>query len=763
MPNQASSFAVAENMARTQRQRHRYALSILIAIGLSLPTTALQAESWRDLLGASGSKPASVGLSNQKNFLPVEQAFDVFAQQQGDKLQVQFRVTPGYYLYQQRFRLTTQQGKVKIGALSYDREPTWEDDPAFGRVAVFAEDVALTTTVSGQGQIQISYQGCAKAGLCYPPQRVTVPIKASSRDPAVARPDRASSSNDTFGKLIPGVDVPLRDKPAAKTPETAPSPPTVSAPAITATDLTLLTDQRRSGALPGAILLPVPADLTESGSNQAAAINALGLGLNRAPDETVNGLPFSLTVSGLPDNLTPPVLPSGEQITAAQEADGIVLTDRPSGVIESASSTLTNASLFPLSTHPWFTLAALFMTGIALSLTPCVWPMLPIVANLVARQHSLTWRRGLALASAYAVGVACSYALLGALVGAFGQQINLIGWLQQPLILLGFALVFVLLALVSFEVVQLRLPGRFAGRSGQFFDQLSQQGQQGRLAGRLGGAWITGFFSALVVSPCISAPLFGALTAVMATGSPVWGAAALFMLGLGLSVPLLVLGATEGRWLPKAGQWMHWVRQGFGLLLLGVALDLILRVWHHPGVLILAALWLFGLAFWLWQWRGRARFVALLLAALLASLGLVQVAGAISGATDPYRPLARLMPAPVLKPVATVHNLTELAALQNQYPLLLVDVTADWCRSCRINERNLFTEAPNELKLRLARLPRVMLDVTENTPASEQVLKHYQLFGPPALIFTQRGHELGRLTGEPTPAELAAALDKLGL
>ena len=738
------------------------------------PVAPAAAASWSDVLRSDSARavnaasPAAPALAGSRpSFLPADQAFDYLishkATAQGALLQVQFRVTPGYYLYQNRFRFSSTDRQLRFGTPSYSISPVTEDDPEFGKVAVFDQDVTVSVPVRGNGLIQIGYQGCAKAGLCYPPQRVSHRISgnaniAATRPPAAATTAPVTeNSGDLFGrsplvdgnsKLVQGLDVPtqtsnretaVRSQPAGRG-EAAPIGPVLGT----------------SVPQPPPLIAGSLDDRLNMAAHEAA-IHGLVLGLGRLPEQ-VSGLPFELTTgAGLSGSLAAPALPAATNLTPAQEENGIVLTARNTAAVNAASE---QAELFPLRQHFWLALLSLFGLGLVMSLTPCVWPMLPIVANLVARrQEQLNWQRGLGLATAYAIGVACSYAVLGALAGAFGQQFNLITWLQQPGVLLGFAAFYVLMGLASFEVFQLRLPGALSGRASNFFDRLSQQGQQGKWAGRTTGAWITGFFSALVVSPCISVPLAGALAAVVATGSPVIGAAALFVFGFGLSVPVMILGASEGHWLPRAGAWMHWVRQGFGLMLLGVALVLIDRVWQHPLLLVVVALWLFGLTVWLMQWKSRGRLLALALALLTAATGLLQLAGAATGSRNPYRPLSHLSDqSGAIKPLATVHSIAQLKSLQQQHPRLLVDVTADWCIACKTNERNLFEQASPALRNELTSLPRVMLDVTDTTAQSNDALRRLGLFGPPALILYRGAQETDRLLGEPTQTDLMTAL-----
>jgi thioredoxin:protein disulfide reductase len=603
-------------------------------------------------------------------FMSVDQAFGMIYRLEGRDLVLNFRVTPEHYLYQDRFKIKAPD-HVTIAEIQYNQPPSFEDDPDFGRVAVFAQDVELRTTISGQGVIplEVKWQGCAKAGLCYPPQMSKIMIHLPA------------------GK-VGGGDVPM-------------------------TQL-----ERSAGVRSIRIPMPIP---------QLSLEQQVGHG-----DVSTVPLPVPEWMIEDEDEL----ISSHSKTTAVPNSlphiDEVVVDQDP----------------FGLATYPLTGLVLLFLAGLGLAFTPCVLPMLPIVANLVARQHRRSAWHGLILAMAYSVGVACCYALLGALVALFGQQLGVVSWLQQPAILVSFAAFFVLLALVSFEVIPFRLPLGVT----TFFDRLGQRGE----AGSLLGCWLTGFASAFVVSPCVSAPLTGALLSVATVGDPLLGAAGLFMLGIGLSVPLMILGATEGRLLPQAGAWLDWVRQGFGLLLLGVALVLIGRVLDGAVMLILWAVLSMLLASWLWLWAGRAQWVTQAGAVLLALWSAILLVGAAQGQQDPWRPLADATTvAAVPVPVQTIRHLDELNQFRQQYPKLLVDVTADWCISCKIMERELFgDQQPAEL----ATWTRVKFDVTQTTAESQAALQALQLFGPPALLFYQQGQLVDRLVGEVNVTQLKAAL-----
>lgn len=664
-----------------------YALSLACA-GAAPATTA-------DGFASNVLNRVTPARASNTKFLPVEQAFGLTTADNGHALQVFFRVTAGHYLYQSRFQVLPSSG-VQVSPIQFDQNPTEENDPEFGQVKIFDRDVMLTVPYQGQGEVTLRWQGCAKAGLCYPPQDRRI-VLAATRPPVAMTADQPPLMTDPRTRL-----------------------------------------ERAAGVQSIRIPMPIPLATIEAAQVAIQSENAQpAVPSESTPSDALDGVSAAPLINSTSNSASPapnaaierPALPTAMQV---------------------------DTDPFRLAEHPLTALALLFLAGLALAFTPCVLPMLPIVANVVARQHRRSAWHGLQLSGAYALGVASSYAVLGALVAIFGRQLNVIGWLQQPMVLVGFAALFALLALNAFDLVPLRLPHRV----GQWIGRVGQIGQGKQYGGRVLGSALTGFFSALVVSPCVSAPLTGVLLSVSTVGDPVLGAAALFMLGLGLSLPLMLLGATEGRFLPQSGQWMHWIRQGFGLLLLGVSLVLLGRVWNTSLMLLAWSALFMLLAAWMWQWAGRGRWVAQACAALLAAWSLLQLFGVAQGQHDPWQPLAQSAPVVAsANAVQTVYRADDVARIGRTTPRLLVEVTADWCISCKVMERELFgaTQLPQ-----LATWTRIKLDVTQNTPDSQQALDALQLFGPPALLFYVNGQPVARLVGQTSSASLQQQLDALG-
>lgn len=615
-----------------------------------LLTTPAYAISLSDVFG----KQTSASASDSKKPLPVDQAFNVVPTSNGNKLTIQINVTDGYYTYKDKLKLELPAG-VTATPLTFNQTATYVDDPDFGRVPVFDKTVTATTTLHTTRPITnasavIKWQGCAKAGLCYPPEKVTVNITQLA---PVATPSHTSSSN---------------------APASAPNPRQANTASLASTALATTATQ------------PVA----------SAAVVA---------------------------------------VPTASDTRPINNTD-----------TIADQDIFGLTTHTGLALCLLFLAGLGLAFTPCVLPMLPIVANIVARQHNPSAKKGLMLTGGYGLGVATSYGLIGALVAVFGQSLGLMAMLQNPVILLSFAALFILLGLYMLDKLPLRLPARFSQR----LQGLTQVGES-RL-GSVTGSFITGFFSALVVSPCVSAPLAGALAGVAMTGNALLGFAALFLLGLGLSTPLILLGMTQGNFMPKAGAWMNWVKTGFALMMFAVALLLIERVLLSSLMLALWALWFAVVAVWLWRWAGQGRLLSRALALLMGIWTACLMVGVAIGSQDSWQPLTPLLDKqplanrqqPTPSAYTRITKLEELTPILQRYPNVVVDVTADWCIECRINDKNLFANPPAAL----SNWHVVKLDVTDNTPDAKTVYQTLKVFGPPVFLYYRQGKLVARQHGE---------------
>jgi thiol:disulfide interchange protein DsbD len=406
----------------------------------------------------------------------------------------------------------------------------------------------------------------------------------------------------------------------------------------------------------------------------------------------------------------------------------------------------------------WGVIGVFFVAGVLLSLTPCVLPMLPILSSIIAGQQGGASRtRGLLLAASYSLGMALVYTAFGIAAGLIGE--GLAAALQTPLVLGAFAALLVLLSLSMFGVYELRLPAAIAGRL--------SAGSQRLQGGRVLGVFVMGGLSALIVSPCVAAPLAGALVYLSQTRDVVLGGSALFALALGMSVPLLLLGASAGALLPRAGAWMEGVKRFFGLLLLGVALWLLQPLLPAAVALLAWGGLLLAAAVLLWPRTGSrpGRCIASL---LLGAVALLELVGAASGGHDPLMPLSAWRqaggPAAALtfQPVRSVAELD--AALASAGRPVMLDFYADWCVSCKEMER--FTFSDPAVQARLSKALLLKADVTTNTDADRALLRRFQLFGPPGTIFFDaQGRELRaqRVIGFQSARRFDRTLESAGL
>ncbi|MBK1680370.1 thiol:disulfide interchange protein [Rhodocyclus tenuis] len=436
--------------------------------------------------------------------------------------------------------------------------------------------------------------------------------------------------------------------------------------------------------------------------------------------------------------LPPPATGDGGAL-AASAADGSADAGDESGRI---AALLRGASF-------WAILGSFFGFGLLLALTPCMLPMLPILSGIIVGSRgkdssAVSRGRSFALSLAYVLGMALTYAAAGVAAGLSGTLLS--SALQTPWALGGFALVFVVLAGSMFGFYELQLPSALQSRASSSASQLR--------GGSLPGVAAMGALSALIVGPCVAAPLAGALLYIGQSGDALLGGAALFVMALGMGVPLLAIGVSAGALLPKAGAWMAMVNKLFGVILLGVAVWLVspllppaalLAAW---GVLLIVpAVYLHAIDPLPAQAKGGRR-VAKGAALVLLLYGAALLVGALSGARDPLQPLARLSgtasetrPLPFVRVASTAEldaRLTEAAA--RGQPAML-DFYADWCITCKEMERDSFADA--RVRERLAGWLLLQADVTANSDADRALLQRFQLYGPPGIVFFDRqGHEI---------------------
>ncbi|EJO28212.1 thiol:disulfide interchange protein [Achromobacter marplatensis] len=421
----------------------------------------------------------------------------------------------------------------------------------------------------------------------------------------------------------------------------------------------------------------------------------------------------------------------------------------------------------------WAKTAGVFLVlGLLLAFTPCVLPMIPILSSIVlggVAQPRPTRGRGLALAATYVLGMSVVYTALGVAAGLSGA--GLAAWLQTPWILTLFAILLAVLALAMFDAFTFQMPSGIQAKLAERSSRIP--------GGRYTGALVMGALSALIVGPCVAAPLAGALLYISQTGDVVLGGSALFAMAWGMGVPLLIVGASSGALLPKAGPWMDGVKRLFGMLLLATAWWMLIPVvptwvqmtgWAFLAVVSAVMLRAFDA---LPAGAGAARMFGKGLGLLLALAAAAWLVGAASGGRDVLQPLSHLAsragaPSDAAAASGEVHftrvrNNAELDALlaQSRQPVML-DFYADWCVSCREMERFTFTDPG--VAQRMSGMLLVQADVTANNADDRALLKRFRLFGPPGIMFFEPGgKELpeARVVGFQDAKRFTESLDKV--
>ena len=463
--------------------------------------------------------------------------------------------------------------------------------------------------------------------------------------------------------------------------------------------------------------------------------------------------------------------PAGQQAEkTGLRAEGIALPGDSAAKSSNSETPTENSKIAQLFKDGsfWLIISFFFGAGLLLALTPCVFPMIPILSGIiVGRGHKITRMHAFILSLSYVLGMAITYAAAGVAAGLSGDLIS--NALQTPWVLGSFAAVFVLLSLSMFGFYELQLPSSWQSKLSETSNRLH--------GGHLSGVFVMGALSAVIMGPCVAAPLAGALLYIGQTHDAVLGGIALFSLALGMGAPLLLIGTSAGVLLPKAGAWMDGVKRFFGVLLLALAIWIIqpliptavqMLLWSI--LLILSANHLRVLESLPHNARGSHKFMKGI-GLLLLLLGSAYLIGALSGSRDLLRPLDAICPACRAETQATqtFTRIRDLAELDQRLKtangkIVMLDFYADWCVSCKEMERYTFADPAVLAKLKTALT--LQADVTANSLADKELLKKFGLFGPPGILFFDaQGREMTdkRVIGYQNAAQFMDSLQRAGL
>jgi len=404
-------------------------------------------------------------------------------------------------------------------------------------------------------------------------------------------------------------------------------------------------------------------------------------------------------------------------------------------------------------------LATFFGFGLLLSLTPCVFPMIPILSSIIVKagdNGTLTASRGFFLSLVYVLAMAGAYTIAGILAGLFGANLQVA--LQNPYVLVVFSAIFIALAFSMFGYFRLELPQSLQNKINKTTDGKEKQGVL--------GIAIMGFLSALIVGPCVAPPLAGALVYIGQTGDAFLGGAALFVLSLGMGAPLLLIGVGAGKFMPKPGGWMDNVSKIFGIVMLAIAVWMLDRVLDATIVMYLWALLFIGAALYLKVFE---HIIARLITTVILIYGVLLFVGAVSGATNPLEPLSKLTSKTVVGQVdSTKLNWTYVksneeidAAIKASTKPVMLDFYADWCISCKELEGITFKDPIVINKLNEFTL--IKADVTKNTDDDKAMQKRFGVVGPPALIFWDKENneiKASQIVGYKNPKEFLEIVNR---
>ncbi|MBT3047353.1 MAG: protein-disulfide reductase DsbD [Candidatus Thiodiazotropha sp.] len=711
---------------------------------------------------------------NEEELLVPDQAFQISGRTDGvEKLRVEWRIADGYYMYRDKIHFDSDTIGVEIGEPTLS-EAKIKNDEFFGEVAVYRNKAVAEIPIRRmQGSqetllLKARSQGCADLGICFPPhiQEIRLalePMPAEARAQAVMEPLLAVADRGPDPLFDNNVEDELLDPEEAYKLSVRVEDGTHIRLYWSIADGTYLYQDNVALSIPesetvalGEVKLP-PAEIKKDSVKPDGTIGDIAVYHNEI--DLIVPLVRSTTEA---DEFTlearyqgcaeigvcyPPIskqftlsLPAISAAQASEIADTTTAAPaspagEPVSELDQITDTLKGGSTLLI-------VGAFFLLGLGLSFTPCIFPMIPILSGIIAGQgDKITTQKAFTLSLVYVLAMAITYTVAGILAGLFGG--NLQAYFQDPWILSAFALVFVLLALSMFGFYDLQLPSSLQSR-------LSEASNKQR-GGTLGGVAIMGFLSALIVGPCVAPPLAGALIYIGQTGDAMLGGLALFALSMGMGAPLIAIGTSAGKLLPRAGSWMDAVKAVFGVALLGVAIIMLERIIPAELAMLLWGMLFIVSAIYMgalrnleieasgWQklWKGLG-FVFLV-------YGTLMLVGAASGGKDTLQPLRGIAIVGgsgaaghqelAFKRIKSLDDLQrEVAFASSQGRPVMLDFYADWCVSCKEMEKYTFSD-PQVIDT-LSNTHLLQADVTANDDVDQALLQgHFGLPGPPAIIF----------------------------
>jgi thiol:disulfide interchange protein DsbD len=698
------------------------------------------------LLSLFGQSALALGADE---ILPPDQAFKVSAKALApDQIEVSWDIAEGYYIYRNRMRFESQTEQIRLSDPVFPSGQNKHDEN-FGDVVIYRHTlnipIALTVENSAPSlQLLVQFHGCSDRGICYPPQKNTfdlkLPTPVAKVDPVKQLIKGAQSLKlNLFEDELLQPDQAFEFFASVKDDHTLHVNWQIADGYYLYREKVQLELVTADGITLGSYDIPRGAPKQDEAFGQVETFhNELGFDLplirSNLSAQTVT---LQAKYQGCADRgvCYPPMNKTTDL--------ALPLAQQPTVQHQTAAPELSEQDQIVQSMHKdsfGVTLLSFFGFGLLLSLTPCIFPMIPILSGIiVGHGNRITTRRAFLLSLSYVLASALTYTVFGILAALFGS--NLQSAFQQPWIIGLFSGIFVLLSLSMFDFYHLELPKSLQVK----LHNSSEIHRDGSLL----GAAIMGSLSSLIVGPCVAAPLAGALIFIGQTGDAVLGGSALFVLGLGMGVPLLLLGASAGKLLPKAGNWLNSTKAVFGVIMLAVAVWMLSRILPGNVTMMLWAMLLIFPAIYLsavdplpencsgWRklWKG--------LGLMMLAYGLLLLIGFSLGNSNPLKPLEGFganTTVQAAEPGLRFERVTSIAELEarinqaaaNHQPVML-DFYADWCISCKEMEAYTFTDP--RVKQALQGFVLLQVDVTNNTDDDKALLAKFNLIGPPATLF----------------------------
>ena len=709
----------------------------------------------------------------EEALLPADEAFAFKAKVANDEIQLKWDIAPGYYLYKEKIKITSDYSK-QLGVAKFPKAKI-KNDEFFGKVGTYRNNVVVSIPVlPGDAKsilLNITFQGCADLGVCYPPITKSVALDISNIHPASVMQDALNifdkvktTAKSAVEKVVPISDEPLQADKAFKFSVKAKDANTLVATWDIHKEYYLYHDKffiDVKGAEFGEITFPkgkIKDDPLFGKVQIHKGKLSVELPLTNIESQTIN---FTAKYQGCwTGGICYP--PQEKNVDITLPIQGEVSSNQVKKTPEQSENTSVNntteelnetdkiASLLKQDNILWV-LASFFGFGLLLSLTPCVFPMIPILSGIIVGQKDVTTRKALIMSIVFVLAMSVTYSIAGVLAGYFGENLQVL--FQTPWVLALFSLIFVALAFSMFGYYEIQLPSSLQTK----ITNISNKQEGGHLIGVV----IMGFLSALIVGPCVAPPLAGALIYIGQTGDAVLGGLSLFVMSLGMGVPLIIIGAGVSK-LPRAGVWMDNIKYIFGILMLAVAIWLISRVISEMAALILWAL-LFSISPIAMGVLNKLNNTPGAWARIFKAIGLLVLGYGIllwglvaRGGGDMLAPLSgwgasqQLEAAHVkFEKITSTTELDQyLAKAKNNNQIVMLDFYADWCISCKELEKFVFSDSQvvSEMKNSIA----LQADVTANNANDKALMERFNIIGPPAILFFKDGKEIknARIVGE---------------